>query len=237
MKEKYKNLDKNNRDAAKGFCLIGIIVFLILTFSFNPIMLIGIVISIVILVVLNKWDKEIVVKRPKPISKKPLKIDGYSKEQLLEWQNLIMKDKLDKLIMSENQLKNESQNQAQRDLEIINDCTRILQDTVKPDTFFMRLELLENTSKHLSQLADYISFTGSNPKDAYKEVLDQKQDCITNFIVRCFNYTFDKAETMKTIKGKNNQYERFYNSLLPYMDLMNDYNKNYIERKYKDHIQ
>ena len=74
---------------------------------------------------------------------------GKKKEELLIWQNLIMQDSPNKLVMTEKQLKQATEQQASNDLRIIQDCIRIISETVKPDIFFSRMDLLKETSKLL----------------------------------------------------------------------------------------
>ena len=44
--------------------------------------------------------------------------------------------------MTKKQLKQATEQQAENDLRIINDSRTILETTVNPDTFFLRLELV-----------------------------------------------------------------------------------------------
>ena len=123
--------------------------------------------------------------------------------------------------------------QAQNDLRIINDCTKIVESTLKPDVFFMRLNLLVEKSKHLANLEPYFSFSGVSPTDAYNEVLNNYQEAVRLFLIRYFTDTFDKAEAMKTEKGRIGKYQKFYDSLQEYYFYMNEENIDYVETKYK----
>ena len=96
-----------------------------------------------------------------------LKKNNARKEYLLQWQNVIMKDSPNELIMSEQQLKAFSQQQAANDLRIINDCGTLIETTVNPDVFFMRLNLLMEKTEHLVRLETFIKFIGEQPSDAY----------------------------------------------------------------------
>lgn len=154
-------------------------------------------------------------------------------QYLLEWQNAILKDKSDKLVMNKKQLIQATSQQAQRYIEIANDCVKIVNDTVNPNTFFDRLELLEDTSKKLVSLEKYLDFTGAKPSQSFQEFNEQKQTAIYNFVIRYLNSILDKSEKLKTQRGKNNQIQKFYDSLVPYFDLMNEYNKKYIITKYE----
>ena len=77
------------------------------------------------------------------------------------------------LILSEQQLKGISIQQAENDLRIVNDCVKLMENTLKPDVFFMRLNLLVEKSKHLANLEEYISFSGASSAAAYNEVVNK----------------------------------------------------------------
>lgn len=154
-------------------------------------------------------------------------------QYLLEWQNAILKDKSDKLVMNKKQLIQATSQQAQRYIEISNDCVKIVNDTVNPNTFFDRLELLEDASKKLVSLEKYLDFKGAKPSQALQEFNSQKQIAIKEFLIRYFTSILDKVDKLKTERGKMNQFQKFYDSLIPYFDLMDDENKDYIITKYK----
>ena len=63
---------------------------------------------------------------------------GKKKEELLIWQNLIMQDSPNKLVMTEKQLKQATEQQASNDLRIIQDCIRIISETVKTRYFLLK---------------------------------------------------------------------------------------------------
>lgn len=159
-----------------------------------------------------------------------------NKKELLVWQNLVIQDSPNKLIVTEKQLKQITEQQANNDLRIIQDCIKIISDTTKPDIFFSRLDLLKEKSKHLIQLEPYIKFSGASPTAAFNEVLTNEQDAIYQFIIRYFGATFEKAESLKTEKGKRNQYRKFFDSLQPYSDQMDERNLKYIEYKRRNHL-
>jgi hypothetical protein len=159
------------------------------------------------------------------------------KQRLLEWQNVVMAQKLNRLAMSEHQLRQASVQQAQNDLRIMNDCEKLLSTTVKPDVFFNRLNLMVEKGQHLQQLEKYISFSGASPTAALNEIKQNYQEAVRQFLVRYFSDTFDKAEAMKTEKGKQNKYIKFYESLQEYYCYMSDSNKEYVETKYHAYVK
>lgn len=167
------------------------------------------------------------------LKKKATQNSQSKKDYLLQWQKTVLKDNVNDLLMSEQQLKEVTIQQAENDLRIINDCTRLVETTLKPDVFFMRLNLLVEKSKHLCELEKYITFSGASPTAAYIEVKNVYNDAISQFLVRYFSDTFDKAENMKTEKGKIGKYQKFYDSLQNYYCYMNEENIDYIETKFK----
>ena len=155
------------------------------------------------------------------------------KEHLLRWQNVLMTDSPNKLIMTEQQLKAATVQQAENDLRIIQDCVKLIEKTTKPDVFFMRLNLMVEKSKHLASLEEYINFSGASPTAAYNEVAQDYYEIVNQFLIRYFSETFDKAEAMKTEKGRIGKYQKFYDSLQEYYCYMSNENIDYIETKYK----
>lgn len=153
-------------------------------------------------------------------------------EKLLNLQKIVLENSPDRLIMTERQLIASAESMAQRDLEIIQDCIRLIGDTKNPDTFFSRFDLLVEKADHLRLFEDYISFTAS-PSLAFGEVWADQQEAIKRFLIRYFCDVFDKAEAAKTDKGKLSKYQKFYDSLQPYYHKMNADNIDYIETKYR----
>lgn len=155
------------------------------------------------------------------------------RERLLQWQSIVTPDSSDQLVMSEQQLKAISQQQAENDLRIMNDSAKLVESTVNPDVFFSRLQLLWEKAEHLCLLEQYMEFSGASPAAAFLEIRENHQKAIYDFIVRYFSVTFDKAESMKTEKGRIAQYQKFYDTLQNYYHVMNTENINYVEYKYR----
>ena len=156
--------------------------------------------------------------------------------KLLELQRIVLVDSPDRLIMSESQLMKAAIERAQNDMRIIKDCSSLVSSTTKPDVFFGRLDLLIKTSRHLMLFEPYISFTGS-PAAAYNEAINKKDECVRQFITRYSATVREKADSMKTEKGKGNQYQKYYDSMKPHYGGMSADNKRYFERTYKQMIE
>lgn len=162
------------------------------------------------------------------------------KEYLLQWQNTLMTDSQNELVLTEQQLKSFTMQQAENDMRIFNDSIKLVENTTKPDVFFMRLNLLVEKLKHLISLEKYVTlsgasikFSGESPAAVYNEITQNYHEIINQFLIRYFSETFDKAEAMKTEKGRIGKYQKFYDSLQEYYRYMNDENIDYIETKYR----
>lgn len=152
-------------------------------------------------------------------------------EHLLQWQKVIVTDSPEHLIMTEQQLQDATEQQVNNDIRIIQDSIKLLSETVNPDVFFSRLDLLKSTANHLQQLEPYIDFNVS-PSQAFNEIVEDEQESIHQFVIRYYNSVKSYADTLKTDKGKANQYQKFYDTLMNYKDIMNEENIDYIEYKY-----
>lgn len=154
-------------------------------------------------------------------------------EYLLRWQNVITEDSPDRLIMTEAQLRAATNQMATNDLRIINDCIKLVEKTTKPDVFFSRLSLLVEKANRLLTLGKYTVFLGATPTEVYRDVVQNRNEAILQFLIRYFSETFDKAESMKTEKGKIGKYQKWYDSLQEYYCYMTEDHIDYIETKYR----
>lgn len=159
--------------------------------------------------------------------------DFFHREELLQLQKLVLFDSPDRLIMSRKELTALAKQVAQRDYEIMQDCSRILQQTKKPDVFFTRLDLFYEKSSKLTKLAPYIDYSGVSPYTVFEALKKDYQEIIHLFLVRYFADVYDHARDLKTDKAKLNRYQKFYDSLQPYYDRMDEGNKDFVETKYR----
>lgn len=163
-----------------------------------------------------------------------MELFGKSKKELLVWQKIVVTDSPEKLITTEKELQRFSNEQAANDIRIIQDCNRILGETVVPDVFFSRLDLLKKHSLHLIQLEPYVNFSGASPSEAYRQVIDEEQDAIYNFIVRSYNRVWDEASKMKTEAGKKRKFQNYFNAMNTFQECMNDKNIAYLQYKQRN---
>lgn len=111
-----------------------------------------------------------------------------------------------------------------RELEILNDCAKLIETTKNPKTFFNRYELYMDK---LSLLADaessnLVKVTGESFVKKYIKMnkKEQRIHSINNFIDRMWNDTLNKVNTLKTDKGKQNKITLFFKTLSEYENLM-----------------
>lgn len=149
----------------------------------------------------------------------------------IEWQNKLLAEPIPTLVMDKKTLMTQTEGAVESDLSIIHDCMRIIESTTKPDVFFSRLQLLEEKCKHMVLFEQYISFESAKPSDALNEFYEKKQVCISDFIDRYYASVLEKSETLKTEKGKANQFAKFYDSLQPYINYMDERNIDNVKRK------
>lgn len=112
----------------------------------------------------------------------------------------------------------------QRDLEIANDCAQLIESTVNPETFFSRYDLYMEKLAVLAeaQASHRIKVQGDNLVQKYKRMNtnEQRVETINAFIDRMWADTCQKAEKLKTEKGKENRFNKFLEALSSYSERM-----------------
>lgn len=111
-----------------------------------------------------------------------------------------------------------------RDMEILNDCARIMENTVNPEVFFNRFELYLDKLNVLAEAesSGYIDVRGDSFVKAQKKFASSNGiiKIINNFIDRMWSNTIAKAENLKTEKGKRGRYDHFCETLKLYENRM-----------------
>lgn len=125
--------------------------------------------------------------------------------------------------------------QAENSIRILKDTGNILQKTKDPEVFFSRWALWEKQAIMLKYLSSVVSFNIS-PDRLLSVMSRDKQSVIFMLAVRCFHAADQKAEQLKTEKGKQNQYKKFYDSFQPYHRQMSKSNILYVEYQYRSHV-
>lgn len=114
----------------------------------------------------------------------------------------------------------------QRQLEILNDCAELIEKTVNPETFFDRYDLYIEKLTLLANAemsgAKGVKFSGESFVQKLSKA-NTKQEWISvvnNFIDRMWVDTCEKAANLKTDNGRQNRYQKFYDTLQAYENRM-----------------
>ena len=161
-------------------------------------------------------------------------------EFLLKWQNDLTQKNFVTLVMTEQQLKATTVKQANDDLRIIKDCIDIVERTYKPDTFFSRLKLLVEKSKHLASLEKYANFAGiptTNFTGTYNSVMSAYNDFVKWFLIRYHTDVHGPASALKTRPARLKRYQKWYDSLQEYYPYMKKEHIAYIESEFTKHMK
>lgn len=127
--------------------------------------------------------------------------------------------------MSNSYIKQEAEKRAMRALQIVDDCRRILSETTDADVFFGRLDLFSDELNTLCVLEPILKFQDSKPSDIKNALEKEQDDIILAFIDRCYDKSKEKAEKLKTPRGKKNQFIKMFEKLSPYVDRFSDRHK------------
>lgn len=161
----------------------------------------------------------------------------FSKKDLLAWQKIVIANSPDRLICNRSQLESATTMAAQRRLEIIKDSQQLVNNTVNPDTYFERFDLLYEHLLFLLQVEPYFSFVNGSPSQSIAHLCQSEELSNKAFIERYYQAVSEKAQVLKTAKGKLNRYQKFYDSLKPYFRRLSSSNIAYIEQLYQSAIK
>lgn len=127
--------------------------------------------------------------------------------------------------------------QAQNDLRIIRESSKIAQETLKPEIFFSRLDLVLERYEHLASIEDYVSFNGERPSEIYAQAKSAESDTIQHFIKRYFLDAYQKARELKTTTGRENRIIKAFETLMLYQDRMGPACVSLAEKLRDDYLQ
>lgn len=137
--------------------------------------------------------------------------------KLQEWQNIILGSEY-QLKYSEKELKNLTNEQVVRRLEIITDCVNLVNTTNTVDVFFKRFDLLIHHLNYLSNLEKFIEFPKTFiPSHELNTILKKKDVSINDFIVRSWENILSKNEKFKTDTTKRKHIIKYFDELSQYI--------------------
>ena len=105
-----------------------------------------------------------------------------------------------------------------REIEIMNDCVELVNNSCDFSTVTYRYSLLIETLTKLSQYTvQELQIAGVSPERLFKETLEtiqsQKDMIINQAIKRAYDHTVEDAKTLKTEKGRQNRLAKFKASI------------------------
>ena len=84
------------------------------------------------------------------------------------------------------------------------------------DIFFSRYDSYMEALNFLSKLERFVKMEGDSPTEKMREISDQYDSLVMEFIDRYWEDTKQKAELLKTEKGRINRYKKFQESFEQY---------------------
>lgn len=143
--------------------------------------------------------------------------------EMIEWQNIVMHDNSTKLYANRKQLEAATIQMVKDNMRIFDDSAHIINSTTKPDVFFSRLQLAEEKLANLVSVEPFFKYVNAieltdSLSGFMEEMQTNKDKYITDFLYRYYWSVKEKAEGMKTEKGKQNQFQKFRESIEPFAD-------------------
>lgn len=108
----------------------------------------------------------------------------------------------------------------ERKLQIVDDCMTLIHSTNNAEVFFARYELLLKTLIEIGDMETH---------DKWQLAMQQN---IKSFIIRCYNAALVRADSMKTEKGKHNQFLKAYETIEKYRSSLSDETAAFLEQKF-----
>lgn len=115
---------------------------------------------------------------------------------------------------------------------IINDCKELISSTENPSVFYERYDLLIEKYQELSQFEPFVVIYGYQPMESLTYFREARSKYEKKFITRCYNKALVKADSMKTEKGRKNQFVKMRELLLQYESVMSPENLSFLHQRF-----
>lgn len=100
----------------------------------------------------------------------------------------------------------------------LNDSSKLINNTVKPDVFFKRLHFALDLLLRLQPYEKYRVFKGSSPTRDYNQIIANLEKTVDSFIDRAINANEQKMASLKTEAARQRNQEKFVVSLISAFD-------------------
>ena len=105
----------------------------------------------------------------------------------------------------------------------LQDSTKLINTTTKPDVFFKRLNFALDLLLLLQSFEKYKIFKGSNPTSDYNRILSNMDATVNDFIDRAYSLNQQKTASLKTESARRRNQEKFATSLIAAFDCANSF--------------
>lgn len=163
--------------------------------------------------------------------------NNLDRASLLEWQQLLIPGS-DQLHLTIKQLQQQTDIAIDTHMRIMHDCQHIILTTTNIQVFFERYTLLiEKLSilqslKNFMDIADYRYRFTEDYDYLLTQYINDKQFFIKQLFDRCWNEAIIKADSLKTAKGKRNQFDKLMSRFVTYKKQMTNATIQYCLDKY-----
>lgn len=137
-----------------------------------------------------------------------------------------------------NKIKEQAREQSKQWLKIVNDCADLVNTTKKPDVFFNRYNLMLEYLEKLAGLECTGIFENFKelPSATFLRIEAQFPAATNDFIDRSFSEAQEKAEALKTEKGKANAMQRYFDNMEQYIIHMDGESIEYLDNLKQKHL-
>lgn len=125
--------------------------------------------------------------------------------------------------------------EANNYIRILRESALICADTVDPETFFPRYDLMVEMVDKLLKLKGNVSLEGASWEDIATVFENHGNEEIICFINKYFDVQSKSANELKTERGKSNRMKKALEILMQYEDHFDPTCKNLISELWKDH--
>lgn len=162
-------------------------------------------------------------------------VKNLNKRTLYGLQQLVFPDSLVGAFTSE-QILSACDSIISQTEHIINDCKELINSTENPSVFYERYDLLIEKYQELSNYEPFVVIYGYQPIESLAYFREARSKYEKKFITRCYNKALVKADSMKTEKGRKNQFVKMYELLLQYESDMSPENLSFLHQKFSSKI-